>query len=399
MHVNFFKALAGMLLAAPLTQVLADTELTGSLAIEQRWFLEDSPYDGVSNEQMSLYIEPEWYWESDEGLDSLIFKPYLRVDEQDSERTHADIRELMWLHVGDEWELRAGIGKVFWGQTESQHLVDVINQSDFVEAIDGEDKLGQPMVNVQWIKDWGTASVFVLPYFRERTFPGVEGRFRLPFEVAVDDALYESDRGQHHLDWAARWSHTLGDWEVGLSYFDGTSREPLLLPELQKQELVLVPYYEQMQQFGVDTLAVVDSWLLKFEGIHRRSRSDNFTAITTGFEYTQVGVLDSVIDLGYLMEYQYDERGSEATSIGQNDLMLGARLVFNDINGTELLAGFVQDLDDNNSQSAFVEAFSRINDHWKWRLDGWFFTSNNTSDTLYLIRRDDYVQLSLEYYF
>lgn len=399
MRVNRFSVLLGALFVAPVMSVSADIELTGSFALEQRWFLENSPYDAISNGQASLYIEPEWYWESETGLDSVTFKPYLRLDDTDSERTHSDIRELMWLHVGDDWELRTGIGKVFWGQTESQHLVDVINQTDFVEAIDGEDKLGQPMVNIQWIKDWGTASIFLLPYFRERTFVGVEGRFRLPLEVAVDDAQYESNREQGHLDWAARWSHTLGDWEVGLSYFDGTSREPLLLPQVNNQEPVLMPYYEQMQQIGVDTLAVVDSWLIKFEGIHRRSNSSDFTAITTGFEYTQVGVMGSVIDLGYLMEYQYDERGEDATSLGQNDLMLGARFVFNDIDGTELLAGFVQDLDNSNSQSAFVEAFSRINDHWKWRVDGWFFTSEDTRDTLYLIRRDDYLQLSLEYYF
>ena len=41
-----------------------------------------------------------------------------------------------------DWSLSIGLGKVFWGVTEFNHLVDVINQTDLVEGIDGEAKLG-----------------------------------------------------------------------------------------------------------------------------------------------------------------------------------------------------------------------------------------------------------------
>ena len=61
---------------------------------------------------------------------------------------HGDIRELAYVHASDDWELRLGIRKEFWGVTEFQHLVDVINQTDGVEDFDGEDKLGQQMVNL-----------------------------------------------------------------------------------------------------------------------------------------------------------------------------------------------------------------------------------------------------------
>jgi len=54
----------------------------------------------------------------------------------------------------------------FWGVTEFQHLVDIINQTDLVENIDTEDKLGQPMINLALINDWGTVDLFIMPYFR-----------------------------------------------------------------------------------------------------------------------------------------------------------------------------------------------------------------------------------------
>ncbi|MBN7826230.1 hypothetical protein J0A66_13425 [Bowmanella dokdonensis] len=301
--------------------------------------------------------------------------------------------------MGDEWELKAGISKVFWGQTESQHLVDVINQTDFVEAIDGEEKLGQPMVQLSLQKDWGTVSLFALPYFRERTFAGLDGRFRGPLRIDTDNPIYESQDEQQNLDWALRYMHYFGDVEIGLSYFDGTNREPGFVPDMDGTEPVLRPYYGQMQQTGLDMLAVVGATLYKLEAIHRETDREEFYALTAGFEYTSIGVLNSVYDIGWLMEYQYDERDEQATSLGQNDLMVGSRIVFNDIDGTEVLIAFIQDLDNSSSRSGYIEASSRINNNWKWRVDGWFFSSDQPTEPTYLLRRDDYVQLSLEYYF
>jgi hypothetical protein len=154
-----------------------------------------------------------------------------------------------------------------------------------------------------------------------------------------------------------------------------------------------------MQQVGLDVLAIVDAWLLKFEGISRDVNGDNFFAAVGGFEYTSVGVFDSRYDIGWLVEYQYDERDDTSFIISQNDLMFGSRFVFNDTAGTEILMGFVQDLDESGSLSAFVEASSRINDNWRWSFDAWFFTSDVPTDPVYAIRRDDFAQLSLEYYF
>jgi hypothetical protein len=307
---------------------------------------------------------------------------------------------LAWTHSGEGWEVQTGISKVFWGQTESLHLVDIINQTDGVEAIDGEDKLGQPMVAFSLFKDWGNTTLFVLPYFRERTFSGRDGRLRPPFPVDTDNPIYESEDEEKNVDWAIRWQHSLGDWEVGLSYFDGTSREPdfvvatdaLLAPSLR-------PFYPQIQQAGIDVLALLGGWTIKFEGIQRKVLEQDFTAFVGGFEYSFVGLFDSAYDVNWLMEYQYDDREDQTNIVGQNDLMLGSRLVFNDVDGTEVLLGMVQDLDYSNVRSGFIEASSRINDNWKWRVDAWLFSSDESTEPSFLLRRDDYVQLSLEYYF
>ncbi|MDC0601914.1 hypothetical protein OAP14_02665 [Aliiglaciecola sp.] len=376
-----------------------DIDVRGTVTVQQRYFLQDALFPEQERANLSMFAEAEIYTEFNDGNDSILFKPFYRIDQSDDERTHGDIRELVWLHVGDDWELRTGIGRVFWGQTESLHLVDVINQTDSIEAIDGEDKLGQPMVNLNLIRDWGTTSLYVLPYFRERTFAGIEGRPRFLLDVDTDNPIYESSDEEKNVDWALRWQHTLGDWDIGLSYFDGTSREPILVPQIEDESATLRPFYAQMQQAGIDALAVYGAWLFKFEGISRRTNTENYSALVGGFEFTKVGVFDSAFDLGWLAEYQYDSRDNLLLAPSQNDIMLGSRIVFNDVDGTEILIGMIQDLDESSSRTGFIEASSRISDNWKWQLDAWLFSSDAVEDPVYQFRRDDFVEISLEYYF
>lgn len=382
------------------TIVFAEIEYTGSAAVEQRYFYENALYPQQERANLSVYFSPEVYTSFNDGKDSILFKGFYRFDQQDDERTHGDIREFKWTHSGEEWEVQTGISKVFWGQTESLHLVDIINQTDAVEAIDGEDKLGQPMVTFSLFKDWGDTTLFVLPYFRQRTFSGSDGRLRPPLPVDTDNPIYESADEEKNLDWAVRWQHTLGDWEVGLSYFDGTSREPdFVLAANELSEPSLRPFYPQIQQTGVDILALIGGWTIKFEGIQRKVMDQDFSAFVGGFEYSFIGLFDSVYDVNWLMEYQYDGRDDMTNTAAQNDLMLGSRLVLNDVDGTEILLGLVQDLDYSNVRSGFIEASSRINDNWKWRVDAWLFSSDEPSEATYLARRDDYIQFSLEFYF
>ena len=167
--------------------------LTGYVAAEGRLFFHDPLFADQEEHNASLVAQPEYYyqWESG-GL--FTFTPFGRVDSADSERTHWDIRELYYLHAQDWWSFRFGLARVFWGATEFVHLVDVVNQTDLVEHIDGEDKLGQPMLQFTASRDWGTLDIFVLPYFRERTFPGQEGRLRPALVIDTDDAVYREPR-------------------------------------------------------------------------------------------------------------------------------------------------------------------------------------------------------------
>lgn len=374
-------------------------EWSGFASLEYQGFLHPPLYPEQHRAYFSAVLQPEFYRQLENSKDSFTFVPFVRADQYDSERSHADIRELTWLKVGEDYEWRLGIRKLFWGVTESQHLVDIVNQTDLVENIDTEDKLGQPMVNLALIRDWGTVNVFILPGFRARTFPGVEGRLRTGPRVDADQASYESAHGRRHVDYALRWSKSVSGWDIGLSQFYGTAREPRLLPGVDSAGApVLIPRYDLIHQTGLDLQLTAGSWLWKLEAIRRSGQGPTYSALTGGFEYTFTGAFGTAMDLGLIAEYLYDNRGANAPTPFQDDVMMGLRLALNDAQSSELLIGVI---DDRRSAARLfnLEASRRIGGHFKLSLEARAFAGASATDPQYAWRRDDYLQLELARYF
>ena len=380
--------------------VAAEPDLSGYISLEPRIYPAEAkfPRQHDSAVSPSLALQPEIRWDLDDEQ-RITFIPFGRLDANDNERAHWDVRELNWLYDAGDWDLRVGLGKVFWGVAESRHLVDVINQTDFVEASDEEDKLGQPMINANVITGIGTFSGFVLPYFRERTFPGPRGRPSFPIRVDEDRAVYESSEDERHVDFAVRWQERLSIIDIGVAHFRGTGREPRLVPTLIPGGPVLVPHYDLIDQSSVDAQATLEAWLLKFEAIVRSGQGDTFFATVAGFEYTLYQIFGSGKDLGLIAEYHYDGRDAFAPfTIFNNDLMMGARLAFNDEDDSSILAGLIFDIEEQTTLMT-VEAATRIGENLKFELEARAFpyVANGTVEANF--ERDHTIELHLLRYF
>ena len=403
-----WSAVFGCLLLVSLAQANTSVTIDSSIEFEQRLFLQSdqapplAPLPTLSQGQSSVRLRSEIVLEWRNGDNRLVIEPYLRLDAQDEARTHFDFRQLIWSYYGSNYEISAGLGQVFWGVTESQQLLDIINQSDGVENIDGEDNLGQAMIRYNAFGAWGSVDAFILPYFHRRTFVGEDSRLNGGIIVDNDRAEYQSSRAQSHIDLAFRYNKTIGDWDIGLSVFDGTSREPDLLRNLDFATGRTIPFYPQITQYGADVQLTTGSWLLKLEAIERRHNDPvlaDFAAATLGFEYTFVGVFNSIYDLGVLSEYLWDERGENATNIFQNDLFIGARLALNDIADTTLLLGITSDFDNSDSQSVFLEGATRLTNSMTANIELRYFASDTPNDILFRLRNDSFIQIGIEYYF
>jgi hypothetical protein len=374
-------------------------EIAGSSEFEVTAYAENGQFEGQDYRyNSSLALSPEFFWEWDSSDSTLVVTPFMRFDARDQERSHADIREFDFTYVKDAWELHAGIRKVFWGVTEFNHLVDIINQTDRVESLDGEAKLGQPMLSLSRFTDWGIIDSYILLGFRERTFVGQKGRLRGEFFVNENEARFENSREQKAINYALRWSHSLDVFDVGVYWFSGIDREPIFEPSPSHSPLQLTPVYEDIEQIGVDVQATIASWLFKFEGLYQASNREEYLASQLGFEYTVYGLVNSVTDVGLLLEYGWDERGINGNAIAQNDIYIGTRLALNDAAGSTLLMSASYDVD-FHTKNILIEASRRLNDRWTMTIEGLIVEGGNSNDPVAAFNNDDRLQLSVQRFF
>ncbi len=386
-------------LGSPLAAEDMDLDLSGFIEPEIRYFIEDGsdPKQDEYNLSLSVDLEVEMLWGRDRQL---VINPFGRVDQNDPNRTHVDLREFKYLHVfPNDWEVRVGVDRVFWGVTESIHVIDIINQTDQVENVDDEDALGQPMVKLGIPTDLGLFEFYYLPYSRERTFPSRAGRPRTDFLVDVDNPVFESPAENWNQDFAVRWSQFIGAFDIGVSHFSGTGRDPIFRPTFTGTEVKLTPFYPQIDQSSVDVQATIGPVLYKFEGFSRNEFGERYYAATGGIEYSFYQAFGTQGDLGIVAEYVYDSRGNEeATTPFANDAFLGFRWAQNNEQSATLLVGSLVDVE-TGAMSIGLEAETRYRQNYFITLEGRFFSNIPDDDLLFSSADDGFMQLRVQRFF
>lgn len=364
-QIPLFIALLALSLVNPSTLFAQEFPLAGGdwsheLGIEWRSFRKDGS-DGQEKRGISFTYLGEYYKSWDAS--SFTFKPYVRWDQNDKDRTHYDIRELYWDYAGDGWETAIGFNKVYWGRLEFSNIVDIINQDDFVDNQD--EKMGQPMIKFSWESDEGILDLYVLTGFRERTFPGRDGRLRLPLPVDTDNAQFDDDGAIYGLDFAARWLQMVGDYtEIAISHFSGMGREPAFSFNFSIDDPMLIPVYEHIDQTGFEAEWLYEGWALKFEAISVSGQGDRFSVLAGGLEYTFGDIAGSGHDITVVLENIHDSREGASPTFLERDVAIGLRWAANNEAGTEGLGGMFYDPQTEERLIA-IEGSQRIGDDWK----------------------------------
>ncbi|MBL4784211.1 MAG: hypothetical protein JKY49_02160 [Cohaesibacteraceae bacterium] len=389
--------LAGSVLV-PLSAGAGELDVSGYIGGEVTVFPREGLYaDQLKHLQAGVTARPEISWSSEDRNTSATIIGFGRYDHADEKRNHVDLREAWLAHDFDGIEVLAGVNKLFWGVTESRHLVDIINQSDALEYNNRDAKLGQAMFSVTARQDWGDLALIAMTGFRELDFPGPDGRLRPGLTVDTDNAVFEHSAEHWAPDFAVRYSNTFGDVDLGLSAFHGTSREARFV--LNTGNDTLVPYYDRISQLGLDVQYTADSLLLKFEGIIRKGHGDTFGAVVTGAEYTLYQLAGTGMDLGLIAEYLYDGRDDSAPITPyDNDVFVGLRLAMNDTQDTSALVGASIDLDDG-AMGVRAEFERRIMDGLTFEADIQYFVNADKDSDSYGFRRDSYASITLKKHF
>ena len=421
----------GFILGLPTSPAQAlDIDVEGNVEIELRYHPNDARHKDMEQDFASMAGEFELGLFSPGGRHALIMKPFARYDQHDHERSHVDLREAKYRYVNGLFEATVGVDKEFWGVTEFLHLVDIINQTDNVESIDGEQKLGQPMIKASYASRYGTLTGYALPFFRVRQFVDpVTGRPNPGFTVDDHTTLFESGgtggSARRVDDYALRYQNNFGAFDVGLSWFDGTARVPQLLATGEANSTNGLPklraYYAELTQTGLDVQATLGPWLLKLEvtqstenrfesnmgafpNLASAQEETEINRATGGFEFTFYNLFASGTDLGLVAEYMYDERKENSPHPFGNDVGIGLRWTANDPQSTAILVGGLIDLD-TDSSSISLEAERRLGRSFKAILEARFTDKVGASDTgqqdrlAKALADEDSVRFRLAYYF
>lgn len=365
---------------------------TGVVALDARVFLEAPPFGRQDRHGAGGSLELERRWRV--GANALSLKPHLRVDQTGQ---YIDLREALWERDIGKLNVRAGFQKVFWGVMESNHLIDIINQTDQASDPDGEEKFGQPMVALGWsVEGLGRFELFHLPYFRERRLPGPRARLRPDPPPAQRGNL--NPGGRWHPDFAARWSTSSQLADVGMYVFRGLSREPdltLLGPDTVAP--VLQASYRPITQFGADVQLPSGSMMWKGEMLYRRGHGRPFSAFSVGGEYTWPF---AVGDLGLIVEWSRDYRDTTAPmSYFSKALFAGVRYRMNNQHDSEVIVGHQIDRS-NHLRFVSVEMSRRLGDNWKLQVEGKkFMLRDATISPLAVLQEESYLQAKLSYFF
>ena len=373
-----------------------NTDYGTEVEIENQFFLNEGIYDGQRQYFLSAALKPFFMAESIDNRHSFSVSLFCRLSASDPRRSHFDVREAFYRYEKNNWSVSLGSKKVFWGVTELAHLVDIVNQTDFLEGFDGEEKLGQPMLQITTSQSFGNFEAYYLPFSRRLSFPSRFGRYRFPVVLETNDIPFRNEQEQWYPSFAARWYKTLAGFDLGISAFHGTSREPLYLGFNPISGLDLS--YPIINQLGLDVQYLFENWLFKTEAIYRTTQLQDFFAIISGFEYTFGNVKNSGLDIGLVSEYIYDSRKLLTFSGLDNDVFVGTRLAFNDTKNTEMLVGGVFDVE-KSTKLFSIEASRRIGNSFKVNLQGNILSQVSDKEVLYNFRQDDFIQISISKFF
>lgn len=380
--------LAALLVAAAPPEAGA---LTGSVGLQAITFQSDK--EATERTRSYGIVMPDG--DVSVGPASLSYEAYFRAPISGGGDGHADIRELL---LGfDAWGGRIAIGvrKVFWGVTESRHLVDVVNQRDALVDVFGDEKLGQPLISYERNLGSAKGQFLWMPAFRERNIEGDAGRIGMTRRVQEAEVKSEFPDGRRAIDnFAFRLSGFSGDIDYGVYFFHGISREPWVSGDAPKAGFRAS--YPVIDQIGIDLQMTAGAALWKFEGIANRNRFENFRAAVLGVEYSLYDLFPGPAEVGLLAEYLYSDRRGRYPDLFQDDVFVGVRLALNDVGDTSVLIGSTVDRK-SGARVSKLEFETRLGEDVTVNVEGGEFSSRK--DALAAWTHDDYLRLTVRKHF
>lgn len=304
-----------------------------------------------------------------------------------------DLQDAALTYTRDDFQALLGYEIESWSVTEASELTNIVNQIDLERDITGNTRMGQPMLRLSYLSDFGWFGLYYFPLSPERRFDPV-------FGLNGIDAIYDTGRQDREPGYALRYRHTLGAVEVGAFGYRGLDKSPVPVVENGIPRL----FYPEVTQHGLSLQALLGDTYLRSEVLAISGRPDRTGTIrdslSYGFEIEDqtYGVFGMDADLSLLAAYTRNSLGRSSTELLQDDLSLGAKLNWNNVGSTELSLLLTHDLT-FGSTFASLGFEARLRDNLKLELDVVEYFDVHADDILAPLQDAGHARLELTLFF
>ncbi len=394
----------------------AEVAVKGHVGIEGQWYMQLPNSKHQNNitafESLELSYEQE-AWRFQAAL-------YAQQDyddvarSADNERTFVRLDELYATYESDDTMLLAGRNIRFWGALEVRNIVDVLNPVDLRSDSFNSDKMGAWNLAYTYYSDASEFSIMVKLYEENQPMAAYPYAYYVfpPFVTYNDSLTHESSRHRPSIYLSYVTSF---DWEYPLDsaviFENGYDSQRYFLADgpLDGRPVQFTQHAYLVNKMMSYNTMVVGATLLKLEAVYTDVIDDRRIAdyyhLGVGAEYTMtfdtldgdVGLLGEYYRYGTFDDAKYSDLDLYETF--QNDLFLGMRYTFNDVDNSSLIGGIIVDLD-YDERVYYVEYESRFGDAVRLNFDYRYSDPSHKYSTAYaLLQQHERLGLRLSYYF
>jgi len=317
--------------------------LRGSIAIDYSYFNKAPLKSNQLPQYLSLLFTGEYKYIR--GKFKFTVEPYLRLDAIDEYRSHIDMRNLYVTYWNKKISVNAGLRLYTLGKFTGFSLVDILNRIDIRESILEFKKLGQPSIDLKYLKKDFTFEFYLMPYLRSVNFNADRSRLLLiPFDVDNGFISYDSKFKEYYPNIASRIGYKKNNTEIVLGYFHGYNKNPDFIYQTISQSFS--EFYPIMSQWSIEWQSIYKGITFTSEFINQTYKGNkNYLGmhLALGYDISKHYQGSSTMNISF--EYVNDKyRISRNAPFGNNFITL-YRLNLGDIKNTEFSVKVFSDKD------------------------------------------------------
>jgi|TARA_B110000037_G_scaffold8373_1_gene9011 hypothetical protein len=306
--------------------------LRGSISADYSYFNKTPFKQNQLSQYLSLLITGEYKYVK--GKFKFTAEPYLRLDAIDTYRSHLDMRNLYLTYWNKNISVNAGMRLYTLGKFTGFSLVDILNRIDEKESILDFKKLGQPSIDIKYLRKSFTFEIYFMPYLRSVNFNADKSRLLLiPFEIDNNAKIFESKHKEYFPNIASRIGYKNNNTEIVLGYYHGYNKNPDIIYQPANQ--TFTEFYPIMSQWSLEWQSIYKGITFTSELINQTYKGNkNYFGLHVALGYDISKHYQGSSTMNISIEYINDKyRISRNAPFGNNFITL-YRLNLGDINST-----------------------------------------------------------------